>query len=88
MTKQFLIVAVVETDDEQLGKSVASMSSYVERALMLHSQGVEGNRPSGLITRVKMIAGDPDGFPVITWGENDDKVFTATTILPPEGSNP
>lgn len=88
MTKQFLITAVVETDDEQLAKSNASMNSYVERALMLHADGVEGSRASGLITRVRMIAQDDYLDRVITWGENDDKLFNASPVLPPEGSNP
>lgn len=85
VTQQFLIVAVVETSDEVLAHSQVSMSSFIERVLMLNS-GVDdkGNR---LISRVKVIAGDHKGEPVIAWGENDEKVFTANPILPAVGYN-
>jgi hypothetical protein len=73
-----LVIAVVETDDLQLGSSSATMASYVERVLMLEAP---------LISRCKVIDRDDTIGRVITWGENDEKVFTANEILPPVGEN-
>ena len=76
MTNQFLIVAVIETDEPQLSNQVGA-SSYVERLLM----------DGPCITRCKVIAHDETAGKVIAWGENDDRIFTANPVLPEMGYN-
>jgi hypothetical protein len=77
MSQQYLIVAVIEVDEPQISNQVAA-SSFVERVLM----------DAQAINRCKVIATDETAGKVISWGENDDRVFTATPILPEMGYNP
>jgi hypothetical protein len=77
MSQQYLIVAVIEVDEPQLSNIVAA-SSYVERLLM--GDGT-------IINRCKVIATDETAGKVISWGENDDRIFTANPILPEMGYN-
>jgi hypothetical protein len=77
-TKQFLIVGVVETDDPRMIETGASMTSFVERVLMLNSDGI--------INRCQMIAQTNDR--VMSWGEDANKVFQLKPILPDSGRDP
>lgn len=67
--EQYLVVAVIETDDEELSNQ-ATMTSYVERILMMAPH----------ITRCRTL-GKMDSH-IISWGEGkNDKVFQGIPIL-------
>jgi hypothetical protein len=73
--KQFLVVAVVETDDPELAQGSEGMASFIERVLMLSS--------GGLITRCRTIV--QTGNAVKSWGESGpDKVFKLIPIIEAE----